>query len=166
MKDTIGFSGRFEITITDTKTGHSRLLIIENMLTNLNMMAHLNMLAGQTSGMTLNDLEIKYLAVGSNGTPESPDQTQLFNETFRTPFLTKTITGSFTLSSIFRMNTGDGNGPVLEMGIFGGPLATSAPNSGNMISRITMNEVKSENKIWDINRVDAVTSNTKLDWVK
>jgi len=167
MKSIRCFGNKFKIKITDIETGEVKRLDIDNQLMAINAMAYLNMLAGQTSGMTLGDLQIRYLAVGTDGTPADPEQTGLFAEIFRCPFEDQGITGNYTLNTLFRLDTTDGNGLIQEMGIFGGPAATITPNSGTLLSRITLYETKSENKIWDIDRIDSVALGTSaVDWIK
>lgn len=87
------------------------------------------------------DLELKYLALGTSDAALSDASTQLGNEQFRTTFLKKekTSTGQIVSTAIALDNEAVFN--IREIGIFAGS-ATSAANSGILVSRVLYNRDK------------------------
>jgi len=98
---------------------------------------------------------IRTLAVGKGGTgwdlqnppAESASQTQLEDELYRKEFdsvnyidgvgnITVTRTNVIDLTTVF--DTSEANGPLVEMGLFGGTNSTVFPNGGTMINYFAM----------------------------
>lgn len=160
IKEQSGFYGEYEIEIIDTITGNQEIHKIKNTLTNINKDIHLAMLLGVTTGKSLDDLNIRYFAFGSEGAAANSAQTRLINEKFRKQVTAKLIKDNY-VESIVSLGSVDANKDIFpdgikEIGIFAGSQATDSFNTGNMISRISVNIEKFENKIINIIRRDFV----------
>jgi hypothetical protein len=158
IKEQSGFKGEYIIEIIDTVTGKKEIHKLDNTLTVINQNIHLRMLLGDTTGFSFNDLSIGYFGFGTGTTPESPTQTKLVSENYRKQVTSKSFApGTNFLESIVSLGSSEANFNIREIGVFAGSSATSALNTGNMISRIVVDIDKFENKIINIIRRDIVT---------
>jgi hypothetical protein len=144
--------GIFEIEVRNTKTGKIKRFDIKNRVTD----DFLNRLVGVTAGEDP-DLEFKYLAVGTDNTAVSDTSTQLGSEVFRTQESSASIqTAVGTRSIEFTLLKAEANVQIEEIGIFAGTTATSAPNSGILVSRILWSYLKTSDEEIVIKRVDVM----------
>lgn len=114
------------------------------------------------------DMRLKYVAIGDDNTPANAADTTLGNEIFRTPVITQTVSGTGEVTSraiildsepfaavpppvSFQCN-------IREIGFFGGESASSAVDSGLLISRIVLTtpEAKYDNEQISFTRVDEI----------
>lgn len=116
---------------------------IFNRITDLGLNTWADALVG-----TASDIEIKFLALGTDATAIDDTDTQLGTEVFRTQdiALSKTATGK-TQSEFFILDS-EALATIKEIGIFCGSTATSSANTGLMLSRI----------LWDSDRTSGATS--------
>ena len=111
---------------------------LDNQLTEAYRQAILNQLAGNTAV----DLEIKYLAVGTDNTPATAQDTTLGAELFRSVPTAKTVVGTY-MQTYWVLTNEQANGSLREIGVFAGD-ATASPNTGTMISRIVISLEKND----------------------
>lgn len=102
------------------------------------------------------DIQIKYLALGTSDTPVTISDTKLGNEIFRTLVSNQELTGVGELTTDFVILDNEAVGSIREMGIFGGSTATSAANSGILISRILWSKEKTNSEEINIKRIDHI----------
>lgn len=151
MINITGWVGMFYIEVRNVITGETTEEIIHNKITDeaLNEMADL--LLGFSQG-----LEIKYLAVGTDGSDIS-NPTQLGTEVFRTPPTagpTRTLVGQ--IETEFQLLDSEANVSIRELGIFVGTTASATTNSGLLLSRILYTKDKNPNEEIVIKRIDII----------
>ena len=105
---------------------------IDNQLTE----AYRNAVLGHLAGTSDIALEIKYLAVGTDNTPATAQDTALGAEIFRSVPTAKTVVGTYT-QTFWVLTTAQANDTLREIGVFIGN-ASSTPNSGTLMSRIVI----------------------------
>ena len=142
MNESVKDCGEYRITINGTDVA-----CIKNMITNAGLAALAKALTGLASA------EIKYLAIGSSSTAVSASQTKLVNETARFALASASSNGAVT-TTVFNILAGEGNGSIKEIGIFCGENATSARNSGTMLSRILWSHDKTNSEEITVTRTD------------
>jgi len=125
-----GWLGEYEIIVTH-QDGNIEKEKLNNRITN----AGLNMLRDGLKG-DVTDLELKYLALGTDGTAVNDADTQLGLEGFRTTFIKKESPGIGILKSTALVLDNEAVFNVKELGIFAGATATPTADTGIMISRI------------------------------
>jgi len=106
-----------------------------------------------TKGYAIEDLEIKYIALGTGTTAATENDTQLETETFRKQFTSINTSGDNT-TTVLSLGPAEANFTIKEIGVFCGPAAAITPNSGNMISRVNVDFEKTANIRFNIIRVD------------
>lgn len=117
---------------------------------------YLNHLALLLTGVPPPNLQIKYLAVG-NGVSTSGNPKSLDNEVFRTQYTTApAIIGVGEVRTEFVILAEEAVGQITEIGIFAGDNATTARNSGILISRIAWNYTKTGSDEFTIIRTDRI----------
>lgn len=144
MHDITGISGEFRIT----KNGKTKVIkntIMDSILTEL-----AEVLRGENP-----DIEIKYLAVGTDDTPVTTSDTQLGAEIFRAPVTSETTVSIGKIEHQFTILDTEAVGSLKELGIFGGSTATGTANSGTLISRVLWDEEKSNSE-----EINVVYTNT------
>ena len=112
---------------------------IDNQLTEAYRNGVLGHIAGVSSPL---DLEIKYLAVGTDSTPATAQDTALGAEIFRSVPTAKTVVGTYT-QTFWVLTTAQANDTLREIGVFIGD-ASSTPNSGTLMSRINITLEKND----------------------
>ena len=150
IPDFLGWAGRFKILVRENGQIKEETEI-KNRITNLALDAIINILDNLDP-----DLDIKYLAIGTDNTPLNDSDTQLGNEIFRTQFLTSvnSATGEFTTT--FAVLDSEAVAVWEELAIFCGDGATITPNSGRMLSRVLYHRDKTGLEEIDFTRIDRV----------
>lgn len=150
INEGLKFKGHWTIEIRE-QGKVVRTIDIDNQLTNLYKQSVLN----QLNGASFDDLEIKYLAVGTGDTPASASDTQLEDEQFRQIPTTKQLFADYE-QTIWVIPTNLGNFTYKEIGVFAGN-ATSTADSGMLLSRINVNIEKTSSMEVTFIRRDYVT---------
>lgn len=149
MNTNTAWSGKFIITIKNKSD--TEVVEINNVITNAGLNLLRNFLAGDVT-----DGQIKYLAVGTSSASVNFTDTQLGEELFRTEFVDQNITSTGVLNSNTILLETEGVGQIEEVGIFAGSTASSATNSGIMISRILFSRNKTNLESIQFQRVDTI----------
>lgn len=137
MKEQTKLKGHWTIEVR--VNGELRETIeLDNQLTEAYRQSILNQLAGNTAV----DLEIKYLAVGTDNTPATAQDTTLGAELFRSVPTARTVVGTY-MQTYWVLTNEQANGSLREIGVFAGD-ATASPNTGTMISRIVISLEKND----------------------
>lgn len=141
----LGWLGDFEIITDDER------FTIKNRITN----AGLNLLRDALNGEATN-CEIKYIALGTSSATVSDTDTQLGSEIFRAQFITTTKPDIGQLEKTVIILDNEAVAPIEEIGIFAGATASSATNSGIMISRVLYSRNKTNLESIQIVRRDSI----------
>jgi len=136
MIDNIGVGGVFTVRKKD-RTEYS--------INNLIMDTVLNKMAETLRGVAP-DIQIKYLAVGTDNTPVTASDTTLGTEVFRTAVTTSETTGNGIVQHSFVIFDNEAVANLKEMGVFGGAAATGSADTGTLISRILFDEDKTSDE--------------------
>lgn len=102
------------------------------------------------------DLEIFYLALGTDNTAVTNADTQLGNEIFRTAVVSQSDVATGEILTEFIVLDTEAVGNIEEIGIFGGSNATASADTGTLISRILWSKVKSSSEEITFRRTDKV----------
>lgn len=155
MKEENHLHGEFILRARDAKTGavlsEQR---IENQLTAVNQQYRAAMLTGQTTGMTMGDLVIKYFAFGTDATPATAADKQLGAEQYRKQVTQLAKSNASTVTSVCALLAGEANFVIREIGVFCGINASGEANSGIMLARVVVNFEKNSNIVLDVYRQD------------
>ena len=144
--------GVFEITIYNLDTGKLKKKIVFNRVMDVGLNALADTLVGTTP-----DLEIKYLAVGTDNTLVTDNDAQLGAEIFRTPPVSgplRTTVGQ--IETEFILLDSEAVGSLREVAIFVGATATGTANSGVLLSRILWSYEKTNSEEITIKRIDKI----------
>lgn len=87
--------------------------------------------------------EIKYCAIGTDNTAVTATDPILGTEVFRTPYVSLTNATTTTVNATFYIITTDYTGSIEEVGLFCGSSATSAADTGNLLSHVLWSYTKS-----------------------
>ena len=156
--DTIKMQGRYRIELRDAKTGELlRAQCFSNQLTDIDRTVRAQMLTGTYEG-TADALAIKYFAFG-NGASTGPDapastDTQLTSEIYRKQLTKITEVSPGVVQSIVSLGSLECNELITEIGVFAGPGASAAPNTGTLLSRVAVNIEKNSNLVLNVFRTD------------
>lgn len=150
MKEGLKLKGHWTIVIRE-RGRVVKEIDLDNQLTNL----YKNSVLNQLNGASFDDLEIKYLAVGTGTTPASASDTQLQSEQFRMIPTSKSLQTDYE-QTIWVIPTNIGNFTYKEIGVFAG-TATATANSGTLLSRININIEKTSSMEVTFIRKDYVT---------
>jgi len=147
MTNKARWQGRFEIYINGQ---------LEAVIDNRVMDAALDKLINSLTGVDP-DLEIKYLALGTDNTAVTDSDTTLGTEIFRTaPTTGPSNTDTGEVTSEFVVLDSEAVATIEEIGIFAGSTATAAADSGTLVSRILWNKVKTNTMEINFKRVDKI----------
>lgn len=137
-EESIKISGRLVATLRDIKTGKIKERKIYK---NLNPTVMKTMIANNlTDSSPDNNMLVNYGAVGTDGTSPAVGDTTLTAELERTPIASLSNVDNVAQITAF-FNENQGNGTLLEAGIFSD--ATSTTNSGILVSHVNINITKS-----------------------
>ena len=105
---------------------------IHNLITNICLESESKIFMGIAP-----NLWIKYLALGSDNTAVVATDTVIGNEVFRINYVSQTYSATGIVTSEFYVTDSDANGEdIQEFGIFAGNTATSATDTGILISHV------------------------------
>jgi hypothetical protein len=135
IKDKLKVIGKYEIFENGKKIKE-----FNNLITNILLDEMISILAGYAS-----NIDIRYLAVGTDNTAVAADDIVLGAEFKRTKYISRELTSPPTYGEIvtdFYLSAGEGNTTIEELGIFCGNTATENADSGNLISHVLWNYTK------------------------
>jgi hypothetical protein len=115
----------------------------------------LSQMIGIYRGQSTN-LEILYLALGTDNTAVTDTDTALGNEIFRTPVSTSSNVTTGEILTEFVVLDNEAVASIEEIGIFGGSGASGAADSGTLISRILWSKTKTSSEEITFRRTDKV----------
>ena len=145
-----GWLGEFEIVIKH-RDGTIERQQLRNRLTD----AALDMLRDALAG-DLSDAQIKYLALGDDGTALDDTDTTLGNENFRVAFQSPVIGTTGKVEHITIVLDTEAVFHIREIGVFAGAAATSAPDSGILVSRVLWDRDKTNLESIQFVRTDTI----------
>lgn len=151
MEELNGWKGRFDIFIKSQNGDWEHDRTINNLITDTGLNLLRNLLQG-----TATDGQIKYIAVGTSSVSVASTQTQLGTEIFRKPVLTRTALTTGSVQSVTILTETEAVANIQEIGIFAGSTASTASNSGVMISRILYSKNKTNLESIQIQRTDTI----------
>jgi len=151
MINDYGYLGKWTIKVIDKITGK----VTEETIKNRIMNAALDELIKVLNGDAV-DLEIGYLALGTNNAAITNTDTTLGTEIFRTAAVSKTLTATGELTSIFIVLDSEAVATIEEIGIFGGSTATATVDTGTLISRILWHKIKTNSEEIQFTRTDRI----------
>lgn len=151
--------GFFRLELLDKDT----LMLIQsveqhNMLMEFVRSRYLKSLAGQFSGLAIDDLNIRYVAIGDGTAAVTRSDVKLANERYRQQVTNKSLQADklVTMVSISPFVTA-ANFRIREVGIFAGAAASQTRDSGRLISRVLVDIDKNSNTILNVTRTDLIT---------
>lgn len=153
MTENMQMRGRYTIEARDAVTG--ALLWardVENMLMAVNRDVRVQMLLGEYEGDG-SEFQVKYFAFGTGTAAPSSADTQLEAEVYRKQ-ITQISAADGVVTSIVSLGAAEANYNIREIGVFCGPSAGAAANSGLMISRALVQIEKNTNIVINITRRD------------
>ncbi len=156
--DNIKHKGVITYELLDAATGAVlKRETINNLLTNFARMRYLKLLAGQTSGLHLSDLKIRYMAFGDGTTAPTHSDTKLVHERYRQQITAKNLLSDRlrTMVSVSPYIAAS-NFHIREIGIFCGSGATSVKDSGFLLARVIVDIEKNSNVVLNVTRHDIV----------
>jgi len=132
----------------------------KNLLTAPNRDYRLGMLnqAYLVEGYEIQDLAIKYFALGNTTGAVSESDTELVNETDRKA-LTQIATSGDTVTTVVQFAGSEANYRIRQIGVFCGDDASAVADSGLMLSIVNVDFTKNENIKLNIIRKDVCTIN-------
>ena len=151
LNNEVGYFGKYRIKTINKLNGTSSEEEIKNRLMDNTLDELLKVLQG-----TATDLEIKYLALGTDSTAVTDTDAALGAEIFRVALtdITKTDTGELTSLAI--VLDSEAVETIEEIGIFAGAAATAAADSGTLVGRILWHRVKSNSEELQFTRIDTI----------
>lgn len=135
-KDRLGFVGEYRFVLENVITGQREVHYYRNVIPVVGRTMIANNL---TSPVPSNTMLITHAALGSSTTAPIESQTILVSETYRNQIVSRTNSSNVAYASAF-FNQTETTGTYREAAIFSN--ATSTPNSGVMMSRVSINVTK------------------------
>ena len=102
------------------------------------------------------DMNIEYLALGTDNTAVADNQTKLVAEIFRCAYVSRTKTATGELTTVFVVNDSEAVATLEEIGIFCGSTASATVDTGTMSSRILWHRAKTANEEIQFTRIDRI----------
>jgi hypothetical protein len=102
------------------------------------------------------DMNIEYLALGTDNTAVADNQTKLVTEIFRCAYVSRTKTATGELTTVFVVNDSEAVATLEEIGIFCGSSASATVDTGTMSSRILWHRAKTANEEIQFTRIDRI----------
>ncbi|MFW9878285.1 MAG: hypothetical protein ACFFG0_34825 [Candidatus Thorarchaeota archaeon] len=148
------WSGKYEIwSIKNNK--RKKIADIDNLIVNWAKNTLATALMG--TDYVMENVKIKYLAIGDDNTAPLGSDSTLVNEVFRTPFVSQSNTSTGEITSEFYILDSDYSGSIKEIGLFGGNSATATTDTGNLLSRALWSYTKSASEEIYIKRIDTIS---------
>lgn len=151
MNEKEGWQGQFDILIKKENGEWEHDKTIQNTI----MDGGLNLLRDALYSNTT-DSKIRYIAVGTSSTSITTTQTQLGNEILRKPIYSSSQIGTGSVQNVAIIFESEAVAQIEEIGVFAGSTASTATNSGVMISRILYSRNKSNLESIQIQRTDTI----------
>jgi len=145
------WEGTFEIVIT-TPT-RRKTISLKNFITD----AGLNYIRDLLDGSINPPTEIRYIALGSSNTPPTASDVKLGNEFFRKQVTKQELPGTGQVASTVYIAPYEANQQIEEIGVFAGPDASEAKDSGILIARVLWSHRKTELESLQIVRTDTIS---------
>lgn len=139
IQDGLKITGVVRGWLRDAKTGKLKAYFEHrNLVVDSGKSAIAARLAGDVA--VANRGEITYGAVGTGGSTPAAGDTTLETELFRKVLALRQFSGNVATFRLF-LNTSEGNGTLLEFGLFGEDASGTA-DSGTLFNRVNINKVK------------------------
>jgi len=151
LNNEFGHTGKYRIKTINKLNGTSYEEEIKNRLMDNTLDELLKVLQG-----TATDLEIKYLALGTDSTAITDTDAALGTEVFRVALTDITKTGTGELTSLAVVLDSEAVATIEEIGLFAGAAASAAADSGTLVSRILWHRVKSNSEELQFTRIDTI----------
>lgn len=151
MNEGQNWFGQFDVFVKSQDGDWEHEKTIYNTITD----AGLNLLRDSLYSNT-NDAQIRYIAVGTSSASISTTQTQLGAEILRKPIYSRSNTGTGSVQTVAILFDTEAVAQIEEIGVFAGSTASTASNSGVMISRILYSRNKSNLESIQIQRTDTI----------
>lgn len=142
--------GEYDIEIKH-KDGKINKEKIKNRIMNVTLNELIETLIGNTA-----DIEIQYLAVGTDATAVTNTDAVLGAEVFRTAPTNKSRTGTGEAESVFYIFNAEAVTSIKEIGIFGGSSATASADTGTLLSRVLWSKEKTDSMELKFTRTDTI----------
>jgi hypothetical protein len=156
VKETKQMRGRFILEIINNDTGEKSYQAYNNILTDVNREYRQDMLTGNTGGLTIDDLEIKYFGLGDTTGVVDESDIQLVNEIIRKQVTGQSVSGDTVTTTVQFLGI-EANFRIRQIGVFCGSGATAALDSGLMISIVNVDFTKNSNITLNVIRKDITT---------
>lgn len=142
---------RGDVTVTVNGPAGPQVWHGRNLITN----GGLDLLVASLAGT---DAEIKYVAVGSDATAPTVDDTVLGAEEFRKQVTAQTTIGTGIVNTSCVILPAEATGfTIAEIGWFAGADATASADSGVLIARVLYSKTKTNLESLQIDRADVLT---------
>lgn len=145
------WEGTFQIVI-ETPT-RRKTIQLKNFITDTGLNYIRDLLDGSINPPT----EIRYIAFGSSNTTPVASDTKLGNEFFRKQVTKQELPGTGQVASTVYIAPYEANQQIEEIGVFAGPDATAAKDSGVLIARVLWSHLKTELESLQIVRTDTIS---------
>lgn len=114
----------------------------------------LNTMRNALAGL-VTDLQIKYLAWGSDSTANAPTQTKLVAEVGRKAITSQTAGATGVMVSVCYLAASEANSPKIEeLGWFAGSTASATKDSGILVARVLYSHQKTSLEALNVARTD------------
>lgn len=150
----VKIDNKVTVTVRDLNGDITDIKVFQNLYTNLLFNVYRDSLAGV---VVADDLELKYMAVGSGTTAPAVTDTTLQTETFRKALTSYTTPAIGQVRTVWYIAPAEAVGVIAELGWFAGPLAGAGANSGTLISRLLYSRVKTALESIQVERLDSIT---------
>lgn len=159
LLDNLGHQGLFKLELLDAETEEViQEVDITNQIMQFARNRYLRMLAGQTSGLNIADLGIRYMAIGDGTAAVTTGDTKLANERYRQQVTAKTLQTDRLISMLsISPFVAHANFRIREVGVFCGAGANQTKDTGFLLARVLVDIDKNSNTILNITRQDIVT---------
>jgi hypothetical protein len=153
IKNNTGISENIKVTIFNLDGTVQETIELKNQLKNCWFNAIRDAFKGDVT-----DLEIKYLAWGSDATANNTSQTKLVAEFGRKQITGQDDGGTGELISTTYIAPNEAVGTTIEeLGWFAGAIATAAADSGILVGRVLYHRVKTTLESLEIERTDQIS---------